>query len=293
MILDTISETLRQIFSQYLILLPVLLIALWLGKVINDLLTRYKVDEELTGKNNAAIGTAQAGYYVGLAIAVAGVVLGPAGKNFWMDISNTALYSVIAIILMNLSTLICDKLILYKFNDEKELVEDQNVGTGAVMAGGYVATGFIVSASVSGEVAGLWWHGLLSCLVFFVLGQLVLVLAGLWYQRLTSYDIHKVIGDDNNAAAGISFGGFLFSIGYIISFAMLGESMSWAKDIVSFVLYVIVALVFLTIGYWITDWVFLPKAKMSDEIGTQGNIAAAAVSVAINIGLAVLIVHVL
>jgi len=293
MILDTISETLRQIFSQYLILLPVLLIALWLGKVINDLLTRYKVDEELTGKNNAAIGTAQAGYYVGLAIAVAGVVLGPAGKNFWMDISNTALYSVIAIILMNLSTLICDKLILYKFNDEKELVEDQNVGTGAVMAGGYVATGFIVSASVSGEVAGLWWHGLLSCLVFFVLGQLVLVLAGLWYQRLTSYDIHKVIGDDNNAAAGISFGGFLFSIGYIISFAMLGESMSWAKDIVSFVLYVIVALVFLTIGYWITDWVFLPKAKMSDEIGTQGNIAAAAVSVAINIGIAVLIVHVL
>jgi len=293
MILDTISETLRQIFSQYLILLPVLLIALWLGKVINDLLTRYKVDEELTGKNNAAIGTAQAGYYIGLAIAIAGVVLGPAGKNFWMDISNTALYSVIAIILMNLSTLICDKLILYKFNDEKELVEDQNVGTGAVMAGGYVATGFIVSASVSGEVAGLWWHGLLSCLVFFVLGQLVLVLAGLWYQRLTSYDIHKVIGDDNNAAAGISFGGFLFSIGYIISFAMLGESMSWAKDIVSFVLYVIVALVFLTIGYWITDWVFLPKAKMSDEIGTQGNIAAAAVSVAINIGIAVLIVHVL
>lgn len=293
MILDTISETLRQIFSQYLILLPVLLIALWLGKVINDLLTRYKIDEELTGKNNAAIGTAQAGYYVGLAIAVAGVVLGPAGKNFWMDISNTAIYSVIAIILMNISTVICDKLILFKFNDEKELVEDQNVGTGAVLAGGYVATGFIVSASVSGEVAGSWWNGLLSCLVFFVLGQLVLVLAGLWYQKLTSYDIHKVIGDDNNAAAGISFGGFLFSIGYIISFAMLGESMSWAKDIVSFVLYVIVALVFLTIGYWITDWVFLPKAKMSDEIGTQGNIAAAAVSVAINIGIAVLIVHVL
>ena len=74
---------------------------------------------------------------------------------------------------------------------------------------------------------------------------------------------------------------------------MSGELQSWSVALISFALYVVIALIFLSIGYWVTDWVFLPKAKMSDEVGKQGNIAAAAISVAINIGIAVLIVHVL
>jgi len=294
MIVDTLVSTIKSLFSYDLALLVVLLIATWIGKLINDLLTRqYKTDEEIVGKNNAAVGVAMAGYYLGLMIAIAGVVMGPASHDFWKDLLNTGIYSVIAIILMNISRVICDKLILYKFEDQKELVEDQNVGTGAVMAGTYLATGFIISASVSGEVSGEWWKGLLSCIIFFVIGQIVLILAGLWYRLLVRYDVHKVIEESNNAAAGMSFGGFMFAVGYIASTTMSGESLSWMADIVSFVLYVIVALIFLSIGYWITDVLFLPKATMSDEVGKQGNIAAAALSVAVNIGIAILIVHVL
>jgi len=294
MIVDTLVSTIKSLFSYDLALLVVLLIATWIGKLINDLLTRqYKTDEEIVGKNNAAVGVAMAGYYLGLMIAIAGVVMGPASHDFWKDLLNTGIYSVIAIILMNISRVICDKLVLYKFEDQKELVEDQNVGTGAVMAGTYLATGFIISASVSGEVSGEWWKGLLSCIIFFVIGQIVLILAGLWYRLLVRYDVHKVIEESNNAAAGMSFGGFMFAVGYIASTAMSGESLSWMADIVSFVLYVIVALIFLSIGYWITDVLFLPKATMSDEVGKQGNIAAAALSVAVNIGIAILIVHVL
>lgn len=294
MIVDTLLSTIKSLFSYDLALLVVLVIATWIGKLINDLLTRrYKTDEEIVGKNNTAVGVAMAGYYLGLMIAIAGVVMGPASHDFWKDLLNTGIYSIITIILMNISRVICDKLILYKFNDEKELVEDQNVGTGAVMAGTYLATGFIISASVSGEVSGEWWKGLLSCLIFFVIGQIVLILAGLWYRLLVRYDVHKVIEESNNAAAGMSFGGFMFAVGYIASTAMSGESLSWMADIVSFVLYVIVALIFLSIGYWITDVLFLPKATMSDEVGKQGNIAAAALSVAVNIGIAILIVHVL
>lgn len=293
MVVDTIVSTIKNVFSYDLVLLVILIVAIWIGKLINDLLTRYKINEEVVGKNNSAVGTALAGYYVGLAIAIAGVVLGPGSNNFWKDVLNTSIYSIIAIILMNISTIIVDKLVLYKFDDQKELVEDKNVGTGAVMAGSYIATGFIISSSVSGEVSGGWWNGLLSCIVYFVLGQIVLVIAGLWYQAMVRYDVHKAIGEDNNAAVGISFGGFMFTIGYIISAAMSGESLSWAIDLASFALYVVIAIIFLSVGYWVTDWIFLPKATMSDEVGKQGNIAAASISVAINIGIAVLIVHVL
>jgi uncharacterized membrane protein YjfL (UPF0719 family) len=294
MIVDTLVSTIKYLFSYDLALLVVLLIATWIGKLINDLLNRrYKTDEEIVGKNNAAVGIAMAGYYLGLMIAIAGVVLGPESRDFWKDLLNTGIYSIIAIILMNISRVICDNLILYKFDEQKELVEDQNVGTGAVMAGTYLATGFIISTSVSGEISGEWWKGLLSCLIFFVIGQIVLILAGLWYRLLVRYDVHKVIEENHNTAVGMSFGGFMFAVGYIASSAMSGESVSWMADIVSFVLYVIVALIFLSIGYWITDVLFLPKATMNDEVGKQGNIAAAALSVAVNIGIAILLVHVL
>ena len=274
-----------------LLILVIVMVAVWIGKLVNDLLTRYKINEELTDKNNASIGVTLAGYYIALAIAISGVIIGPGTGDMWKDILMVAIYSLIAIVLLNISALVNDKLILYKFDNQSELIDDQNSGTGATMAGSYLATGLIVNAAVSGEVAGEWWKGLLACLIFFALGQLVLVIAGLWYQVITKYDIHKVIGDDNNVAAGIGFGGFLFAIGYVVRAAMTGQSTSWAVDLVSFAIYVVVAFILLTIGTLITDKVFLPKAKISDEIGDQANIAAAAVVAAIYIAIAILIVN--
>ncbi len=288
---DAIIDLLKDVGSRGLLTLVVVLVAVWIGKLVRDLLTRYKINEELTDKNNTAVGVALMGYYVGLAIAIAGVLVGSGGESLGADLLTVAIYSVVAIILLNISALVNDKLILYKFDNQKELVDDQNSGTGMTMAGSYLATGLIVNAAVSGEVSGGWGEGLVACLVFFALGQVVLVLAGLWYQLITSYDVHKVIGDDNNTAAGIGFGGFLFAIGYVVRAGMTGQSESWGIDLVSFALYVVIALILLTIGRFITDKVFLPKAKISDEIGGQGNVAAAAIVAAIYVAIAVLIVN--
>ena len=289
MVKDAVVGILRDL-GPGLLILVIVLVAVWIGKLINDLLTRYKINEELTDKNNASVGVALAGYYIALAIAIAGVLQGPGSGDLWKDALMVGIYSLVAIVLLNISALINDKLILYKFDNQKELLEDRNSGTGATMAGSYLATGLIVNAAISGEAVGDWWKGLLACLVFFVLGQVVLIIAGLWYQVITKYDIHKVIGEDNNVAAGVSFGGFLFAIGYVVQAAMTGASTSWAVDLVSFALYVVVAFILLTIGRLITDKVFLPKAKISDEIGAQGNIAAASIAAAIYIVIAVLIV---
>lgn len=287
---DAIANILKDVGSRGLLTLAVVLVAVWIGKLVRDVLTRYKINEELTSKNNTAVGVALMGYYVGLAIAISGVVGGPGGGNIWSDLPVIALYSIIAIVLLNISAFVNDKMILYKFDNQKELVDDQNSGTGATMAGSYLATGLIVSAAVGGEGAGEWWSGIIPCLVFFLVGQVVLVFAGLWYQLITKYDVHKVIGDDKNAAAGIGFGGFLFAIGYVVRAGMSGESVSMGTDLVIFVLYVVIAMILLTVGRFITDLVFLPKAKISDEIGNQGNIAAATIVAAIYVTIAMLIV---
>ena len=290
MVGETVVNIFKYLGSSGLPILGIVLVAVWIGKLVRDVLTRYRIDEELTDKNNAAVGLALAGYYIGLAIAISGVVTGPESDTLGADLISVGVYSLIAIVLLNISALINDKLILYKFNNQDELVNDKNSGTGATMAGSYLATGLIVNAAVSGEVAGGWVKGLIACLVFFALGQVVLVLAGLWYQLITKYDIHKVIGEDNNVAAGVGFGGFLFAMGYVLRAAMTGESVSWSVDLISFALYVAIALILLTIGRLITDKIFLPKAKISDEIGGQGNIAAASIAAAIYIAIAVLIV---
>jgi uncharacterized membrane protein YjfL (UPF0719 family) len=290
MIKNTIINIFRDLGSPGLPILGIALAAVLIGKLVRDLLTRYRIDEELTDKNNTSVGVALAGYYMGLAIAISGVVAGPGSFALGTDILAVAAYSLIAIVLLNISAFVNDWLILYKFDNQKELVDDRNSGTGATMAGSYLATGLIVNAAVSGEVLGGWLKGLLACLVFFALGQVVLVLAGLWYQLITKYDIHKAIGEDNNAAAGVGFGGFLFAIGYVVRAGMIGESVSWGVDLVAFALYVVIALILLTIGRLIADKVFLPRAKISDEIGGQGNIAAAAVAAAIYVAIAVLVV---
>ena len=59
-----------------------------------------------------------------------------------------------------------DKIILHNFKNVKELVDDKNVGAGAVQAGSYIASGLIIAGSIHGEGGGL-----LTAIAFFVLGQ--------------------------------------------------------------------------------------------------------------------------
>jgi len=265
--------------------LGVALLFLLIGKLINDLLTPYRIDEEVTGKGNPALGVALAGYYVGIALAISGSFIGES-KGFWQDMRDVALYSLAAIVLLNVARYINDYLILYRFSNRREIIEDRNVGTGAVVAGGYIATGLIVRASIAGEGGG--W---LSVLIFFLLGQVVLILAGLWYQLITPYDVHEVIGERNNAAAGAAFGGFLFAVGYLVHQGMLGDFTGWSSDLAIFLLYVVCSLILLWIIRLITDLVFLPRARMSREIAGKANIAASLIAVSIYIASVFIIAH--
>ena len=49
------------------------------------------------------------------------------------------LYSLGAIAVLNLTRFLVDRLVLFKFNVEKEVIEDQNAGTGAVEFAVYIA----------------------------------------------------------------------------------------------------------------------------------------------------------
>ena len=235
----------------------------FIGKLVYDWTTpSYKVRVELVEKDNAAVAIAMVGYYFGLVLSIGGVMVGDS-HGLMEDLIDVMIFGPLSILLMNLSRGINDKLILREFSIRKEMVEDQNVGTGVVVCASYIATGLVIYGASQGELGSIW-----TSVAFWLLGQIVLVIGGLVYNGITSYDVHGEIERDN-VAAGVGFAGALVGLGNIVRHAVSGDFISWAMDLQTFAIYAVLGLVLLPIVRVATDVILLPGRKLTDEIANQ------------------------
>ncbi|MDH5681978.1 MAG: DUF350 domain-containing protein, partial [Spirochaetota bacterium] len=199
-------------FPYMLVYAVVGVVFLFIGKLIYDLFTRYKLDTELTKEDNPAVGTAVMGYLVALIIIVARLIpeVGydklPEDKRMgtlMSDVINLGIYGLLGIVLLNFSRIIVDKLILFRFKINKELIDDKNVGTAAVLAGSYIASGLVIAGCLAGDIKpdslqkafgnsfSPLVSGLFLSLIFFMVGQLTLVLYSFIYSLVAPYNIHE------------------------------------------------------------------------------------------------------
>ncbi len=260
-------------------------ILFFIGKLFYQLINRrIKVDEELVKKDNVAFAISMVGYYFGLIMAIGGALAGPS-RGLLVDLIDFGSYGLLAILLMNLAIYINCKLILYRFSSEDEIIRDQNAGAGAIQFASYVATGLIIYGALSGEDGGL-----LTTLVFWALGQVVMVLAGLVYKWMIPYDIHAEIEKDN-VAAGVGFAGALLGIGNITRIACSGDFISWEENLIKFGYIIVFGLILLPVTRLLTDKVLIPGEKLTDEIAHQEkpNLGAAFVEAFSYIGASFLI----
>jgi len=277
MTLDTLLTALILIVFFYLLF--------FIGKIIHDLLHReYHLTTELVEKDNPALALAVVGYYLGLVFCIGGTMVGPSA-GILEDLIDLVLYGTVGIILLNISWYLCDWIILYKFKVSDELIRDHNQGTGAVSFAVSVASGLVVFGAVSGEGGTIW-----TAVVFWAIGQVMLILAALVYNLVTPYDMHDEIEKDN-VAAGVSFGGALVALGIVLGLGAHGDFSSWSKDIMDFLGFSLVGLVLLPIIRLITDKVLLPTVKLSHEIAGQEtpNVGAAYVEAVSYIGAALVV----
>ncbi len=245
-----------------LIYLVAVFFLFWVGKVVYDKTNRrFQLHEELVKKDNFALALAVAGYYFGLVIALGGV-LSSESAGWLIDTVEILFYGIISIILLNFSIYINDKLILSQFDNVKEIIEDQNAGTGVVEAANHVAVGLILYGAMSGE--GDW----ATAAVFWILGQAVLVIAGLVYRKILPFDLHAEIEKDN-VAVGVAFAGVLIAIGNIARIGSTGDFISWQENLGTFAGFVAFGLVMLPVVRWVTDRVLLPGEKLTDELVSQ------------------------
>lgn len=240
-------------------LLGLYLVIFFVANLIYSFKAGYKVKEEIVDKNNAAAGLSFAGYLLAISIIFIGSTYGPS-KGLLEDVMAVALYAVLGIVLLYVAHLVNDFVILHKFKNKKEIVEDQNIGTGAVQAGSYVASGLIVAGSIQGEGGGI--H---TAVAFFALGQVALLIMAKLYNLITSFDVHDQIEQDN-AAAGIAFAGVLVGLGALLAKASSGNFISWQHNLAVFASVAVLACVLLPLFRVILDRVVIPNGNLNQEI---------------------------
>lgn len=246
---------------------------------------KANVKDELVEKDNFAFAIVYASYFAGLIIAIGGVFWGDS-VGIVDDLIDIAIYGLLAIFLLNISSYINDWLILRKIDAPKEIIEDRNAGTGVVLGASYISTGLIVASAVSGQGGSF-----LTAIVFWLTGQTTLVLFSYLYQLITPYDYLKEIEQDN-VAAGTAFAGILIAISIVINHAMFGDFNGWETFGFDILLDIALGIIFLPLVRVLTDQVIIPGKRLSQEIAGQTvpNIGAGLIEGFVYIGAALLIV---
>lgn len=264
---------------QAIIFLFVAMVILFVGKIVNNICTPYDLNKELVENDNKAIALSFAGYIMALGIIVYSVLgsgssfvaSGDLHADLLKEVIDSLIWGGIGIVLLQISRIATDKMILFKFSNTKELVEDRNVGTGAVQCGAYIGTAFIVKAAMSGDDAVPFSTALTATLIYFIIAQIAFVLYAVVYQITTRFDVHDEIEKDNYAA-GVSFGMNLAAVGIILSGYLIKSD-----SLPGLAVWFVISSALLLVCRYIIDKLILPGRLLDDEISEDQNWGAALV----------------
>lgn len=269
--------------------------SLLLGKFVYDRTTKFSFDHELTHRDNRSFGALFSLYLLGLILAIGGSV------HRGVEYTGTFLliltsFCILAVVLMRISIWIVDRFVLPSFCIEKEIIKDRNVGTGLVVGGCCVATGLVINGSLSADPTGdsvgaRFGSAILDTFLYFVIGQILLVIVGRFYQWISDVDVHHVIEKDDNMAMGLAYGGFLAAVGILVRCSLLAASSqrinaegvverNLAIEIPTALAVVVFGIVLLWAARLFADKVLLSKSPLTKEIVVDKNPAAGGVEAA-------------
>lgn len=262
-------------FEKILLAMPnfvILLIGLLIARYSFIVTTKFDFNQELTVKDNPAIGIVLSGYLIGAGFAISGSIFGAEVLNL-MEMAQVGGIIILTLILMRISVALNDLAILHSFRLSKELSDDQNSGAGFVVAGSCIATGLMLNGVLSGS-SPTYLIGLRDIIIYWTLGQLILITGGFVFQLITKYDAHHVIGVEDNMPAGMSFGGFLFGLGIIVQNSLRGAGSRLGEEILVTIVFAVFGLIILILTRTIVDKIFLPGSPLTKEVVKDRNPAA-------------------
>jgi uncharacterized membrane protein YjfL (UPF0719 family) len=249
----------------------------------------YKADEEIS-KGNLAVGLRRSGAQFGLAIAMIGVFSGSSTADFMKDLLVTSGYGFLAMGFMLTSLLVTDRLILSKI-DNTAALKDGNVAVGFIEFGILVMTGILAYASIKGDSGGV-----LSSIVYFVAGQITLVLLVLIYEHLLAKNYNPVENIlKGNLSAGIYMAGKVIAYGFILQSAIVGDSpyKNITDAALTYIEAAVAGMLILYIFEILIDWLIITstdvkKIIQDDQIVAAVQLSLGKVGMALILGMAIL-----
>jgi len=249
------------------------LVIVFVAKVARDQLLKrrgYLVNDLVVGKRSLGAAISQAGYLIGILLGFLGAI-SFAGRStgFLSMVGHVALFGVVAIVLQLVADQLSDRLLFRGLVEPTGGSGDTNVSHAVGKAAVSIATGLILRGSMSDPTAGV-----VACVAWFVVGQALMVLAVLFYCRLTPYDDLAEIKRDN-LAASFPIVGILLALGLVIEAAVAtkgdGTMIETALHVGKFLG---ISLVLVYVFRLVASYVLLPKTKLSSAIVDQRSVAA-------------------
>jgi len=268
-----------QIILQRASMLVLFLMLFLAGKYLKQLLTPYSIEQELTKEDNVAQATSLAGYYIGLTALFSGAYLGPSA-GWLMDLGTVAGYTLMGLVLLNLSRAINDRYVLHAFSVAKAIRDQHNKAAGAVQGANYIASALVVAGALHGEGGGVF-----TALIFYGIGQIALVAFSRFYEWLTPYAIQQEIESDN-LAAGLGFGGSMIAISLVVMASIKGDFIDWQTNLVWLALHLLSVFVYLVVVRFFSDRVIIAHDDLNTEIARDRNVGAGVLECALAISFA-------
>ena len=142
---------------EILIYFLVSIVCLFIGRKVLDWITPYDLDKQTSEEKNLAAGITEAGFYISMAIIVHASVTGVVNYEMFSFINQedpqrfallgaelitTAVYLLIGLICLSLGRRTLDW--ITKFDLNKEIQLERNVGVGAIEASMYISIAIII-----------------------------------------------------------------------------------------------------------------------------------------------------
>jgi hypothetical protein len=205
-------------------------------------------------------------------IAMAGSLSGLAYSGIEGDIGKAALLlvfeGVLMMALITVATIVADIVVVPEIPNT-EAIRNGNVSVSLVEGSVLIATGQIGGASFGSASTTDMASGLVSALVFFVLGQAILCLIAYAMRKLSTVDVIRTLNQGNLTLA-VVFAAKLFAAGYVMSSIIAGQSMGLVEDLGMFVEHGLIAAVVVGIAYY-SGLLIFGLSKSSAAVMVESN----------------------
>lgn len=251
--------------SKFLYTVP-LYISRW--RTSYESLKEFNIDEQLVKTDNKGLAVSFAGYLVGVGLVIRGS-LSTSRVGVWDQLLDEIVFTAVGLFLLFISQLINDKVIFYGINNGQAIMEG-NVAVGILEAATSLGSGIIIGSSITASNTG-YGEDLGTTGMWFVFGQLGLVVFCKLYELITKYDDKAEIMK-GNAAAGIGYGFTIVAVSLVIA-----SPISKSDSLLGFALSYVIGSLLIIVMRVAVDKLVLRGRNLDDEITEDSNWGAAIV----------------